>query len=234
MNRKNGIAKVFMLALLSIAFLTSCVTNNTSPGQAAPPEESMPPKKESTPPIESTPPVEPTPPEESAPPEEPLSPQEALNKIAELLEKDDLGGLRLTIYYRDPTNLTAFPLGINDFINRGWYDEKFVINSNQLQERVDLLEQLSSIVLIPPKEAYTFIDTRICYKLETEEDGEILVVGTWGTQLDENREYAGSCIYVNGIAVSTDYDLCRIMIPFLSEDAAKGFANIDDFDSLRE
>ena len=215
MNRKNRTAKVFVLILLAYTLLTGCAVNNSPPKGVAPPEEA-------------------TPQEESTQPKEPLPPQEALNKIAELLEKENLGGLSLTIYYKNPNILTPSPVSVDEVIKEGWYDEKFVVDSNQLQEHVDLLEQLSRTVLTPPKEAYTFIDTRICYKLETEEDGEILVVATWGTQLDENREYAGSCIYVNGIAVSTDYDLCRIMIPFLSDDIAKGFANIDDFDSLRE
>ena len=151
---------------------------------------------------------------QSAPPDKkPLS-------FSEIVASGNLEDLSLTIYYiADPLVFFRLPLSVDLLINNS-STKKIVVDSNHLEEHIDLLVQLSNATFIAVEQE-SFLDARLCYIFETKQGGRVFEVAMDGVQFDENGEYIGSCIYVNGLAVYDDDIFYDVLKPFLTEDAAK-------------
>jgi hypothetical protein len=139
--------------------------------------------------------------------------------FSELIEDGNLNDLKLTIYYVDFNFLTYYPLSIDDVINDSTV-KIIVISGTRLEEHIDLLKQLINTELIPVEhEAY--LDARIYYVFETENEGKLFEVAMWGVQRDDDGKYIDPCIFVNEIAVNVDNTFYDVIISFLPEDVAK-------------
>ena len=132
--------------------------------------------------------------------------KESMQNFSMLIESENLDDLTLTIYYMSFFILTRGYLSANDLINYTC-DNKIVVSGELLKEHIDLLKQLGSVNLEPViKKSY--LDARLYYIFETEEDGKILdVVICLGST------------FVNGIKVKYNKVLYNVLIPFLTEDA---------------
>ena len=166
------------------------------------------------------------------PPKESMPAEEALNKLSELLKKDNFGGLTLTIYYKNPFTDTRFPWTVDHLIYgitavnepprenddaNGSYDQKIVVDGDRLKEHIDLLRQIAAVTLIPV-EKNSYIGARIYYMFETEQDGKILDVAMFGCE--------NNSMFVNGFEAEGNDIFCDIITPFLPEDSAK---ELNDF-----
>jgi len=136
-----------------------------------------------------------------------MSPEKALNSFSKLLEKENLDDLRLTIYYIDPSILTRAPLSVDGLINNS-HVNKVVVNSSNLKEHIDLLNQFN-LDLLQPVENNTRIDARFYYMFETKKNRKIFDVGMWG---------GDNSIFVNGIEVQENDIFYDVVIPFLPEE----------------
>ena len=158
--------------------------------------------------------------------------QTALGDFPKLIELEKFDNLSLTIYYMNPFILTRAPLSVNDLVYgitavnesprekndaNGLYEQKIVINGSQLKEHVDLLSRIGSVNLMPIEEK-SYLNARIYYVFETEEDGKLLDVVLWGG-------YDDNSIYVNGIEVEGNNIFYDIIIPFLPEVSVKDLSN---------
>ena len=153
-----------------------------------------------------------------------MSPEKAFDQFSKQIENGRVKELTLTIYYINPSVLTPLPWSIDFFVYgsssvenpkgkkddaNGAYDQKFVIDGNQLEEHSDLLKKISSDVLVPTEQK-SYVDVRIYYMFE-KNNRKIFDVAMWG----------GDNIFVNGIEVEENEIFYAIIMPFLSKDAAK-------------
>jgi len=149
------------------------------------------------------------------------------NQFLELIEQERLNDVTLTIYYKNPFAFTRQPLSFDDLVYgitavnepsrekndiNGLYEHKIVVDSNRLEEHIDLLNQMSSTTLIPvEKESY--LNTRIYYVFETEKNGKVFDVAMWGG----DDEYS---IFVNGVEVKVNDIFYDVIMPFLPKEVA--------------
>ena len=140
----------------------------------------------------------------------------ALNRFSNLIGTENLDGVRLTIYYMN-TFIFTNPISVDELIRRSdvdSYTNKIIVYGDSLEEHRGLLKQLNSKAFTPViKKSY--LDTRLCYIFETDDDGEILVVAFGDL---------GNIIFVNGVEVKSNKIFIDIIKPFLTEDAIKKLA----------
>ena len=154
-------------------------------------------------------------------------------EISESIENGD-GDVNLTIYYMGSHITTRIPLSVDNLIygitsindkkkrdeTNGFFEYKVVVNSDKLEEHINLLNQICNAVLIPV-EHKTVISARIYFVFESKTSGKIFEVAMWGAQLDDESNYIEPCIIVNGIAINVNEIFYDVIIPFLPEDAVK-------------
>jgi len=141
--------------------------------------------------------------------------KESLNGFSTIIESENLNDFKLTIYYVSLTMDTYRPWNVDDMIR---YGGKIVIDGNSLKTHIDLLKQISNGNLVPVIWK-SYLNARIYYIFETEENGKILEGVMWG-----HSEYVNkyNIIFVNGIAIKGNDVFYEIIIPFLPEHTAEG------------
>jgi hypothetical protein len=133
-----------------------------------------------------------------------MHPEKALSNFSKLIEKGNLDELSLTIYYIPPDILPDPPLSVDD-LQKWHHSQKIIINGNKLKEHMDLLNQVSHVIVTPVK-GKPRIDARIYYVFETKGRGKIFSVAMWGQD---------DSIFINDVAVKDDEVLHDIIRPFL-------------------
>ena len=134
--------------------------------------------------------------------------------VSELIEKENISDLSLTIYYMSPYTLTYIPVSsVEDLISQ--CDEKIVINGSELEEHIDLFKQINNDVLVPVKKKTKDLNLRIYYILESKKNGKLFDAAMWGEEDDEES------IIVNEFEVKGNNIFYDVIIPFLPEDKAK-------------
>ena len=139
-----------------------------------------------------------------------MPPEKALNKFSKLIEKKNLDDISLTIYYMNLDIFTFAALSVDDLIKFNAV-QKFVIDSNSLEEHIDLLKQLNKDALIP-SENKSYINARIYYVFKTKKNRKIFDVIMWGSY--------GS-VFINGLEVKGNDIFYYVIMPFLPEDETK-------------
>lgn len=133
--------------------------------------------------------------------------QKAFKDFSQILEQETMDALRLKIYYIHPSILTRAPLTVDDLI-RGNLSRKVVVDSEQLKEHVDLLNQLNADSLVPVKHT-SYLNARLCYIFETDDNGKVLEIAIGG----ENNN-----VFVNGVEVEYNDLFRNVVKPFLTEE----------------
>lgn len=134
--------------------------------------------------------------------------KKAQERLSKQIENGNVSNLSLTIYYLSPFYYTFAPLDVDELIG-GYYEHKMVVDGNMLEEYIDLLNQISSIELIPV-ENESYIDARIYYVFEARNNRKIFDVAMWGDEWN---------VYVNGVEVKETDIFYDVIMPFLPEDA---------------
>ena len=141
--------------------------------------------------------------------------------LSEYINQGKIENLSLVIYYFDPTILTLFPVSIDSLI--AWAnDNKITVNSVQLEENIDLVNQMINTDLLRVRygDDYSYIDARIYYVFETKKGQKVFDVAMW---CDARGDYES--IVVNGVNVKTNEIFYHVILPFLPEEAAKTLEN---------
>lgn len=121
-------------------------------------------------------------------------------------------GTRLTIYYKDPWDLTRMPVSIES-IKKYSSTAAIVVESEEIANHLSTLTKLDAWGLTPLKGEY-YTDARMYYVFEFGNDGRQLEVTI-------NAWYESAC--VNGVPVEYDSILLEIVFPFLTDDARAKF-----------
>ncbi|CAM4472274.1 hypothetical protein [Paenibacillus typhae] len=128
--------------------------------------------------------------------------------ISELIAKENINDISLTIYYLNPLTLTRYPLSAEDLIS--FTDvHKIVINGNDLKKHFELFKRINDGVLMPVKKK-SRVDARIYYVLESKTNGKLFDVTMWGKE---------NSMFVNGLEVKGNEIFYDVIRPFLPEDA---------------
>jgi hypothetical protein len=124
--------------------------------------------------------------------------KESLIKFSEIIKSRNFNDLSLTIYYMNPFTLTIRALSVDDLVYgitavnelpkekndiNGLYEQKFEINSDDLEKQIDLFNQMNTVNLILEKKG-SRLNARIYYVFSTKQDGNILDVAMWGYNED--------------------------------------------------
>ena len=145
--------------------------------------------------------------------------KESLKSFSTILESGNLDSLNLTIYY-GPTYDTPFPWNVDYLIRNR--EPTIVVDGTSLKEHIDLLKQLSDVNLVPIwKKSY--LDARIYYVFETEENGKIFDVAMWGS---DGKTLS---IFFNGIEIKSNNVFYYVLMTFLSEDELENRGGLKDY-----
>ena len=134
----------------------------------------------------------------------------AIDRFVRRVEQDNLDDVILVIYYMNPFTLTRVPVSIREMTG-GWYDIRIEVESNALREYIDLLEQISSDILISDSSQPT-MDARIYYIFETTNGRRLFDVGMWMTSYD-----VGGNVLINGNMFEWNDTFADIIMPFLPD-----------------
>ena len=137
--------------------------------------------------------------------------QNAINDFSKIVESGAISDLSLTIYYESPNVFTLYAWGIDDLI-RASKEKKIVIGGSALEEHIDLFRQVSGDGLAPVKKKSSFLDARLYYVFETKEKDKVFDVAMWGDK---------GGIFINGVEFQGADVFYDIVMPFLPEDAAE-------------
>lgn len=137
------------------------------------------------------------------------STSERLAYFSRAIEKGDLWGINLSIYYMGLTVFTPAPISIKHLMNWSGVD-KYVIDGYTLQEHSDLLKRMIDTTLVPVG-GKLHEDARIYYVFETEGGAKLFDVCL--------SSVTGNFI-VNGVEVEKDNVFWDVLIEFLPEDKA--------------
>lgn len=136
--------------------------------------------------------------------------------ISDRIENENIDDIRLTIYYLDLHALRFMPVpSVEDLIQRK--DEKIIVNGSELKQYIDLFRKIDDEALIPVWKRSSDLDLRVYYVLESKKNGKLFDVAMWG-DVDS--------IFVNGTEVKGNKVFYDVIMPFLSEKAAK---DLEDF-----
>lgn len=136
--------------------------------------------------------------------------------VSELIENENINDISLTIYYLDLHMLRFMPVSSVERLME-CVDEKVVVSGSDLEQHIDLFRKMSDEVFVPVWMKTSELDLRVYYVLESKKNGKLFDVAMWGNE---------DSIFVNGIEVEGNKIFCDVIIPFLSEDAAK---DLEDF-----
>jgi len=137
-----------------------------------------------------------------------MRPEKALDTFLRQIEDGNINDINLTIY--NSTILTPVPLNLNiKGLIKDDSTSKYVINSNQLAEHIDLLKTIKNVDLISVKKK-SHIDACIYYVFKDKKGRKIFDVAMWGSNEDENT------MFINGIEFIWDEIFSDIVNPFIS------------------
>lgn len=138
--------------------------------------------------------------------------------LKEIIEREEIQDLSLTIYYTDPAKLTYMPWSTEILMEH--CDQKFVIDGNALYEQMDLIKQIDDISLhIDPDPPG--MNCRVYYVLESKKNGVLFDVILMNV-------YTSNSVVVNGEYVCSDEGLdvfYRVITPFVTEAVANKILN---------
>jgi len=137
-----------------------------------------------------------------------MSPERALRRFSNRIERGNLNGVTLTIYYIEIRTL-PFPVGGEELVRRRWYDHKIVVGGNELEEHIELLRQLNADSLIPITLEFPLIAT-LYYVFEV--NGRVVL----GVVPHPSRE--ASNMFINGVEFEWNDAFFDVVRPFLPED----------------
>ena len=137
-----------------------------------------------------------------------MHPEKALNTFSEIIEKENLDDINLTIYYSNV--LTPLPATLNDLIKG--YGQKIVVDGVQLTKHIDLIKTINNIELMQVKYE-SRLDARIHY-IFSNKGRKIFDVTMWGFN-EEGDNY--EVVFINGVAVKYEDIFYEIIMPFLPD-----------------
>jgi hypothetical protein len=128
--------------------------------------------------------------------------------FTELIEREHLEDINLTIYYMNPLTFIFWPpdLSVEELMSEH-YEYRIVIAGTDLQKYANLLKQLDSVTLITVESEHP-VDARVYYRFENKRSGErfSVVISTF-------CDY----ILVNGSKVEEHPIFYEVLKPFVPE-----------------
>lgn len=138
--------------------------------------------------------------------------------VSDQIESENIDDISLTIYYLNIKALRFIPVSSVEALIQ-CVDEKVIIHGSDLKQRIDLFRKIDNEVFIPVWKKSSDLDLRVYYVLESKKNGKLFSVAMWG---DVNS------VFVNGIEVKGNKVFYDVIIPFLSEKAAKDLEEFYD------
>lgn len=136
--------------------------------------------------------------------------QDALADYEKVLKTDGLDGLRLSVYYIDPSILTRSPLTEEQLLSFESV-QKFEVDNAQLLQHIELLKTINAEEMTPVSNA-SVLDARLCCIFESDRAGQVLRLTLGGKD---------NSIFVNGVEVE-NFELLRdLLMAFASEETMR-------------
>lgn len=136
--------------------------------------------------------------------------QDALADYEKVLKTDGLDGLRLSVYYIDPSILTRSPLAEEQLLSFESV-QKFEVDNAQLLQHIELLKTINAEEMTPVSNA-SVLDARLCCIFESDRAGQVLRLTLGGKD---------NSIFVNGVEVE-NFELLRdLLMAFASEETMR-------------
>lgn len=137
-----------------------------------------------------------------------LQQKNVASELSPSVEENNLGNLRLTVYYLPLNILTRKPLSADDLIT--FTDTKrIIVESEDLETLYEQFKKLDTFVTQSVSEN-PVVNARLYYILEQGESERLIEV-----VISE----ASSTVLVNGVAVAYDSAFYELIKPFLTDDA---------------
>lgn len=134
--------------------------------------------------------------------------QAALADYAAALEADGLDGLRLSVYYIDPSILTRSPLTEEKLLTFESV-QKFEVDRAQLLQHIELLKTINAEEMTPVSNS-SVLDARLCCVFESDRAGQVLRLTLGGKD---------NSIFVNGVEAENRGLLRDLLAAFAPEEA---------------
>lgn len=129
------------------------------------------------------------------------------NGVALNLEVENSEDVTLTIYYSGPSPaLKNYPWSIENL--KKFCKTKIVVTSDELKEHENLLEKIKNVSLQPIDDD-SYLDCNVYYILESSVGDNLL---------DVAMSTSSGCLIVNGEKVRANYDLMKVITPFLPDE----------------
>lgn len=136
--------------------------------------------------------------------------QDALADYEKVLKTDGLDGLRLSVYYIDPSILTRSPLTEEQLLSFESV-QKFEVDNAQLLQHIELLKTINAEEMTPVSNT-SVLDARLCCIFESDRAGQVLRLTLGGKD---------NSIFVNGVEVE-NFELLRdLLMAFASEETMR-------------
>lgn len=139
-------------------------------------------------------------------------PQDALFELSQILKTETSDGLRLKIYFIDPSIYLSAPLTPDRLIqiceNSGSYTHKIVVYNDNLKAHSDLLNDFCSVTLVPVDHPSS-LAARLCYIFETEKGRAVIEVAVGGSN---------NSVFLNGVEFENDELFYDVLKPYLTEE----------------
>ena len=143
--------------------------------------------------------------------------QDALADYEKVLKTDGLDGLRLSVYYIDPSILTRFPLTEERLLSFESV-QRFEVDNAQLLQNIELLKTINAEEMTPVSNA-SVLDARLCCVFESDRAGQVLRLTLGGKD---------NSIFVNGVEVE-NFELLRdLLMAFASEETMRVLVHFFD------
>lgn len=136
--------------------------------------------------------------------------QDALADYEKVLKTDGLDGLRLSVYYIDPSILTRSPLTEEQLLSFESV-QKFEVDNAQLLQHIELLKTINAEEMTPVSNT-SVLDARLCCIFESDRAGQILRLTLGGKD---------NSIFVNEVEVENCELLRDLLAAFASEETMR-------------
>lgn len=136
--------------------------------------------------------------------------QVVLTDYAAVLESNGLDGLRLSVYYIDPSILTRFPLTEERLLSFESV-QRFDVDNAQLLQNIELLKTINAEEMTPVSNT-SVLDARLCCIFESDRAGQVLRLTLGGKD---------NSIFVNGVEVESFELLRDLLMAFASEETMR-------------
>jgi len=136
--------------------------------------------------------------------------QDALADYEKVLKTDGLDGLRLSVYYIDPSILTRSPLTEEQLLSFESV-QRFDVDNAQLLQNIELLKTINAEEMTPVSNT-SVLDARLCCIFESDRAGQILRLTLGGKD---------NSIFVNEVEVENCELLRDLLAAFASEETMR-------------